>query len=115
MYIYIYTIHFCHYTPLQHCYVYIYNTFLSEYLNDGVVDVHVVLLANGCRWQLAQQHLHWYEKLQDAHLLSAGILVAVVAGICQCLCCCGLHTRQTALTYSLDEGGPLQFCSECRP
>ena len=77
-----------------------YTLLLSDYLYDGVVDVHVVLLANGCRRQLAQQHLHWYEELQDAHLLPTCILVAVVAGIRQCLCCCRLHSRQKGLSFT---------------
>lgn len=74
-----------------------HTVLVSDHLYDGVVNVHFVLLANGCRWQLAQQHLYWYEKLQDAHLLPACILVAVVTGIRQGVSCCGLHTRQKAL------------------
>ena len=85
----------------------------SRYLNDGIIDVHVVLLANGSRRQLAQQHLHRNEELQDAHLLAAGILVAVVAGVGQGLCCCRLHTRSRV---GLSLGGFMRkrLCNFCR-
>lgn len=65
-----------------------------DYLNDWVVDVHVVLVANGNGRELAQQHLHRYKELQDARLLSGSTLVAVVAGVGQCLRSCWLQNRK---------------------
>lgn len=60
---------------------------LRTHLNDGVIHVHVVLLADGRRWQLAQEHLDGDEELQDSSLLLKRVLMTVIAGICQRLCC----------------------------
>lgn len=60
---------------------------LRTHLNDGVIHVHVVLLADGRRWQLAQEHLDGDKELQDSSLLLKRVLMTVIACICQRLCC----------------------------
>ena len=77
-----------------------------SYLYDGVVYVHVVLLADSGRGNFAQQHLHRDQELEDAHLLPNRIFVTVIACIRQRLHCCRLHIdKQTyGSTHACDYG-----------
>lgn len=58
-----------------------------RYLNNVLIDAQVVLLQCFLGGQLAQQHLHWHQVVENAGLVAHSALVAVPecilkAGLC---------------------------------